>query len=108
MKRASSFTVRLMMTLQHMNSAALSEYDEEMCARGLETKTRMGARQKRQNILRALDAVFSEQERQLDLGLFCDPNIIADVYRNATAQSSMDAWLVAQKDAREAWASAGI
>ena len=100
MKRASSFTVRLMMTLQHMNSAALLEYDEEMCARGLESKTRLGARQKRHNIIRAQDAVFSEQERQWDITPVCDPNVIAIVYHNVTAQSSMEAWLVAQHDAR--------
>ena len=108
MKRASSFTVRLMMTLQHMNSGALLEYDEEMCTRGLESKTRGGARQKRHNIIRAQDAVFSEQERQLDIRPVCDPNVIASVYHHATAQSSMEAWLVAQKDAQAARISADV
>ncbi|KAL3902377.1 MAG: hypothetical protein SGARI_005867 [Bacillariaceae sp.] len=102
MKRASSFTVRLMMTLQHMKRDILLEHDEEMCTRGLEYKTRGGARQRRQNIQRSLDAVLSEQERQWDCMPVCDPNVIADVYHHVTAQSSMEAWLVAQHDARAA------
>jgi hypothetical protein len=102
MKRSSAFTVRLVTTLQEVESRPLLEIDDEMCTRGLEARTRTGTRQKRQNILRALDAVLCEQKRQWHMGPMCDDSMIANIYHNAAAQSSMEAWLMAQKDARAA------
>ncbi|KAL3912361.1 MAG: hypothetical protein SGARI_001198 [Bacillariaceae sp.] len=103
MKRASSYIVRIMATLQSMEGGEqFAVYDEELCMRGLEAKTRVGARQRRHNILRAIDTVLSEQERQLDMMDLTDGNAIAQTYHNVTTQSSIEAWLVAQKDARAA------
>jgi hypothetical protein len=100
MKRSSSFTVRLMMELQRDVRSFYGEEDQELCSRGLESKTRGGARRRRQNIMSAIDAVLLEQERQWEMGVFNDVYSLARVYREATAQCSMEAWLVAQKDAK--------
>ncbi|KAG7359804.1 hypothetical protein IV203_034902 [Nitzschia inconspicua] len=103
MKRSSSFTIRLMTELQQRGASPskyLEQEDEEMCTRGLEAKTRSGARRRRQNIVTAIDAVLMEQERQRQVGSINDIYNLAHIYKDATASCSMDAWLAAQKDAK--------
>lgn len=100
MRRSSSFTVRLLMELQQRGTEFLIGDDEEMCIRGLEGKTRTGARRRRHAIVSAIDAVLVEQERQWDIGLLSDVYGLARVYREASAQCAMEAWLTAQEDAK--------
>jgi hypothetical protein len=99
MKRSSSFTVRLMMGLQCEEGSIDGADDEEICTRGLESRTRRGAKTRRQNVFSAIDAVILEQERQRDMSSFNDIYTLARVYRDASASCSLDAWLVAQNDA---------
>jgi hypothetical protein len=100
MNHSSSFTVRLMMG-SHCKAGSIDVADdEEICTRGLECRTRTGARKRRRNIFTAIDAVILEQERQRDIASFNDIYAIARVYRDASAQCSLDSWLVAQKDAK--------
>jgi hypothetical protein len=100
MKRSTSFTVRLMMGLQRQAGSIDEADDEEICTRGLESRTRTEARKRRHNIFCAIDAVMLEQERQRDMSSFSDIYTLARVYRDASAQCSLEAWLVAQKDAK--------
>jgi hypothetical protein len=100
MKRSSSFTVRLMMGFHSKLGSIDVADDEEICARGLESRTRTGARKRRRNIFTAIDAVILEQERQRDIGSFNDIYAIARVYHDASAQCSLDSWLVALRDAK--------
>jgi hypothetical protein len=92
MKRSYSFIVRLMESKQGLD-------EDEMCFRGLETKTRSGARRRRQNIESSMDAVIWEQERQWEENSFSTIRL-AKAYRHDSAQCSMAAYLVGQKDAQ--------
>jgi hypothetical protein len=93
MKKSYAFIVRLIEGKQ-------GREDDEMCSRGLETKTRLGARRRQQQIEGSVDAVLFEQEKQWEENIYSTRRL-AEVYRQYTAQCSMTAYLVAQKDAQE-------
>jgi len=73
------------------------ENDDELCPRGLEGRTRAGARRKRKSIEAAWDAVLGEQEKQWDEGRF-NSFTLARVYLESAAQSAMAAFLAAKRD----------
>jgi hypothetical protein len=73
--------------------------DDELCTRGLEFKTKAAAKSRRRQVEISIDSVLLEQERQWD-EQYDDPKNIAEVYRQATAQSSIAAHLSGQKDAK--------
>jgi hypothetical protein len=73
--------------------------DNEMCSRGLESRTRAGERRRRQQIEASVDAVLCEQEKQWEQN-FLSTRWLAQIYRKSSAQSSMIAYLAAQKDAK--------
>jgi hypothetical protein len=93
MQKSYAFIVRLIEYNQGLE-------DDEMCSRGLETKTRLGMRRRKQQIEVAVDAVLFEQEKQWKENIYSTRRL-AEVYRPYTAQCSMTAYLVAQKDAQE-------
>jgi hypothetical protein len=99
MKKSVSFTVKLMEWKE--GESIYDDDDEEVCPRGLEGHTRNGFRRKRQNVEAAVDTVLIEQEHQWEMNV-TDDAALARLYRNACAQCSMEAWLVAQKDAKAA------
>lgn len=74
------------------------ECDDELCSRGLETRTRTGARRKRQSIEASWDAVLGEQEKQWREGRFSS-FALARVCLESAAQNAMVAFLAAKKDA---------
>ena len=59
-----------------MRNEIIAEDDEEYCTRGLEFKTKAGARFRSSNKLRTRSAVLNEQDLQRDEG-FEDPQYIA-------------------------------
>eukprot|EP00934_Nitzschia_sp_Nitz4_P002115 Nitzschia sp. Nitz4//scaffold289_size23394//9758//10390//NITZ4_008477-RA/size23394-processed-gene-0.12-mRNA-1//-1//CDS//3329545822//2115//frame0 len=73
--------------------------DEDLCARGLESRTRNGSRLKRMNIESAWDAVLYEQEKQYNDGRY-NTTLLAKIYREATAQCAMTAFLRAKSDSQ--------
>ena len=90
-KKSYCFIVRMMERRQHLDEV------EEMCSRGLETRTRIGEKRRRQYIEASLDAVFYEQECQWDEG-FSNPRAIAAAYKEVSTESCMQAYINAQKD----------
>jgi hypothetical protein len=75
------------------------EDDDELCPRGLEERTRKGARRKQQCIEASRDAVLCEQENQWQGGRFSSW-ALARVYSESAAQSTMAAFLVGKRDAQ--------
>mmetsp|Transcript_55103 Transcript_55103/g.154670 ORF Transcript_55103/g.154670 Transcript_55103/m.154670 type:complete len:197 (-) Transcript_55103:30-620(-) len=75
--------------------------DKDVCLRGLEARTPVGARQKSQNRIEARAAVFFEQEIQEEDG-YSDPDAIADAYFDCSERCQLDAQMLALRDAREA------
>lgn len=96
MKKSISFTVKLM----ERNQTSMYD-DDEVCPRGLEGHTRNGSIRKSQNVEGAVDSVLIEQERQWETNVV-DDVALARLYRSVCAQCTMEAWLVAQKDAKAA------
>ncbi len=76
------------------------------CPRGLEYRTIAGAELRRRNKERAWDAVLDEQDRQWDENI-TDDEAIAQVYRESSRRSAVEAHKVALQDAaevlRECW-----
>ena len=93
-RKAYLFIVKLM-----EKTRPFQDDDEELCSRGLESRTRDGARRRKRDVETAIDAVLSEQERQWE-GSFYNAKQLATVYRQATAQACMAAYVRAQKDER--------
>lgn len=81
------------------NKECALEENDELCSRGLESRTKAGARRKRMNIAASWDAVLYEQEKQWDEGRY-SPTALAKVYRDATAQCEMVAFLAGKRDAQ--------
>jgi hypothetical protein len=104
MKRSSSFIVRQFMVRR--NGVSVNDDDgddDELCIRGLEGKTRCGVSRRRKNIEQAIDAVLVEQQRQKEIFSTCgDIYALSRIYRDSTAQCCIEAWVAAQKDARDA------
>jgi hypothetical protein len=71
--------------------------DDDYCSRGLENKTREGARKKLRNKIDARAAVFFEQEMQQEEGLF-DLEQIADCYYEYSEPCHAAAQMVALRD----------
>ena len=86
-------------TVKMMESKHVLLDDNEMCTRGLESRTRAGTQRKRQHVQTSVDVVLYEQERQWEKNCY-SPTRLAKVYRDISAQSSMSAFLAAQKDAK--------
>jgi hypothetical protein len=80
--------------------------DDDYCARGIENRTREGARRKLQNKVDARAAVFFEQEMQQEDGLF-DPEEMADCYYKYSEHCHASAHMVALRDERAAMAIYG-
>jgi len=93
-RKSQMFIVKLME--RGMSSL---EDDEELCPRGLESRTRLGARRKNETIEASWDAVLGEQEKQWQEGKFSAWSL-ARIYFEASAQSSMEAFLAAKRDAQ--------
>lgn len=93
-RKSQMFIVKLME--RGMSSL---EDDEELCPRGLESRTRAGARRKTRTIEASWDAVLGEQEKQWDEGRF-SAWALARIHFEASAQSSMEAFLAAKRDAQ--------
>jgi hypothetical protein len=77
------------------------EDSDNFCTRGIESRTREGARRKRQNKIDARAAVFFEQEMQ-ELNCICDPETIADVYFDYTEHCQVSAYMMALRDRQAA------
>ena len=73
--------------------------NNEICSRGLESRTRADAQQRRQKIEATVNAVLCEQERQWEQD-FHSTRCLAEIYQKSSAQSSMIAYLAALKDAK--------
>jgi hypothetical protein len=73
--------------------------DEDFCMRGLEGRTKFGARRRKNNKARALDAVWSTQvalwKQKID-----DPSIIAAAYKPHSTNAKYPAIAVAHNDER--------
>ncbi|KAG7354439.1 hypothetical protein IV203_003795 [Nitzschia inconspicua] len=81
-------------------SGVLAEGDD-VSFRGLEARTTIGLRQKRQNRMNAYAAVFFEIDTQHDMGM-TDDDAIADAYFNYSEPCLMAAQMIAVRDAEEA------
>lgn len=82
-----------------------SNNDNDVCLRGLESRTCEGGRQKRQNRVSATAAVFMALDSQEDYG-FVDDEAIADAYYVYSEKCLLHAQMMAlrdHKDALEAW-----
>ena len=73
----------------------------DVSIRGLESKTRVGMKRKRQSRLNAYAAVFFEIDRQLEEGYF-DEELIADAYFNYSEQCAVSAQMIGKRDEIEA------
>lgn len=82
-----------------MNGYTILENDEEFCARGLESRTKVGARARSYSKLRTRSAVLNEQDMQREEG-FHDPYILATVSMEQTAASRAWAQAIAMEDYR--------
>lgn len=82
-----------------MNGNTNFESDEEFCTRGLESRTRAGARARSYSKLRTRSAVLNEQDMQREEG-FHDAYILATVSMEQTASSRAWAQAIAVEDYR--------
>lgn len=94
MKEITKSEARLM-------ECGLQQESEDVCLRGLECRTKEGARTKRQNRSNAIAAVFFELDGQEDDGIF-DDEAVADVYFNCSEHCQVSAQMLGMRDAREA------
>ena len=94
---------RCISTVQKMMNSTLTELDvesERHCPRGLEGKTREGAKRRKDNKLDALAAVLEEQSMQWDEDVD-DEEAIMEVYSVFSIPCGEDAHLQALEDALE-------
>jgi hypothetical protein len=80
-----------------MKGERIAEDDEDFCMRGLEMRTRAGARMRSRNKLRVRSAVLNEQDLQHDEG-FCDPQYIAMACIEESREGREEAVLRAKYD----------
>eukprot|EP00529_Nitzschia_sp_RCC80_P032559 CAMPEP_0113485732 /NCGR_PEP_ID=MMETSP0014_2-20120614/24636_1 /TAXON_ID=2857 /ORGANISM="Nitzschia sp." /LENGTH=232 /DNA_ID=CAMNT_0000379389 /DNA_START=245 /DNA_END=943 /DNA_ORIENTATION=- /assembly_acc=CAM_ASM_000159 len=73
------------------------EDTDEICCRGLEARTKVGSRARSRVRCKAIWSVLDEQSIQLDEGVH-DEDFIADVYRELTSSSSLEALNKGLKD----------
>jgi len=78
----------------------LFENEEDHCFRGLEYRTREGARRRQTNKITAITAVLDEQDRQIYEGIW-DPEALADVYRQNSAHCIDSAFLLGLRDEQD-------
>jgi len=71
--------------LMMMSGQRIPEDDPEICTRGLEFRTKAGARYRNRNKISARAAVLNEQDMQVEEGFF-DPQYIAMVSEEASQQ----------------------
>jgi hypothetical protein len=83
-----------------LESGLLNEGDD-ICLRGLECRTKEGARTKRHNRANANAAVFFELDSQEDKGI-SDDEALADAYFNCSEHCKVSAQMIGMRDAREA------
>jgi hypothetical protein len=84
-----------------MMDSGLLEESDDVCLRGLECRTKEGARAKRQNRANVNAAIFFELDSQEDNGIY-DDEAIADVYYNYSEHCQVSAQMIGARDAREA------
>jgi hypothetical protein len=84
-----------------LDRGVLAEGDD-VTIRGLESRTRDGARRKRAHKLHAYTAVFMELETQLELGIR-DEDALADVYYELSEQCQAAAQMLAARDAKDVY-----
>lgn len=92
-QKARAFIVKMME--RGMGSL---EHDDELCPRGLEARTKLGSRRRRESIEASWDAVLGEQEKQWQEGRY-NASALARVYFESSAQSAMVAYIAAKGDA---------
>jgi hypothetical protein len=98
--RSSLWTeLQILENIDAADQAILEEYDE-VCSRGLETQTKHGKRQRKQNRILASNTVMGEQAHQ-KIG-DRDEMYLADLYWFRSQNAVRSAIAVAQKDAHEA------
>jgi len=91
-KRSQQFIVKMM----EKNIKSLED-DDELCPRGLEAKTKMGYKRRKEAIEEGWDAVLVEQDKKCT-----NPLRIANVYGKATAPCSIEAFLRGKRDEKYA------
>jgi hypothetical protein len=74
---------------------------DRYCARGLESETDEGSHQMAHRIQEARDAVFDEQNLQLDENMY-DPELLADIYFHCTSACQQEARHRASLDENDA------
>lgn len=91
-------TIRQTLDMMMQGNSVVAN-DEEFCTRGLESRTRVGARARSYTKLRTRSAVLNEQDMQREEG-FQDPYILATVSMEQTASSRAWAQAIALEDYR--------
>lgn len=91
-KKSQLFIVKM------MEKGLRLEEDDELCPRGLEAKTRKGARGHQDNIDASREAVMWEQDKQWRDGRH-SAVALARVYAESAAQSKMAAFVTGKRDA---------
>ena len=94
-KASCKATIKLMMSSQQVIE------DEELCSRGLEGKTREGAKLRIKNRYKVKHAVLREQEAQRQAGVYNDL-FLAEVSQAKTTKCVERALENARNDEREA------
>jgi hypothetical protein len=93
-KAAMVATLRLMLSgVEDLDC----EDSDQHCARGLEFRSRAGARKRKENKLLALEAVLGEQDDQFDKGIF-NPTAISLVYQQVSRRPRISAHERGMKD----------
>eukprot|EP00545_Synedropsis_sp_CCMP1620_P008328 CAMPEP_0119003834 /NCGR_PEP_ID=MMETSP1176-20130426/793_1 /TAXON_ID=265551 /ORGANISM="Synedropsis recta cf, Strain CCMP1620" /LENGTH=220 /DNA_ID=CAMNT_0006955471 /DNA_START=33 /DNA_END=695 /DNA_ORIENTATION=+ len=77
-------------TLRAILSGEYQGDDDRHCARGLEFRSRAGARKRKENKLMALEAVLKEQDDQYDDGIV-NPTAISVVYQQVSLRPRISA-----------------
>lgn len=90
-------TVRMM---ANGSTSQLFENEDDHCFRGLEYRTREGARRRQSNKITAITAVLDEQDRQIYEGIW-DPEALADTYRRTSAHCTDAAFLLGLRDEQD-------
>jgi hypothetical protein len=93
-------TIRLIM------QGCLNVDTNEHCARGLELRTRIGARKRRVNKLRVLAAVLDEQDVQFELSII-DNEMIAETYQRLSRGCKNEAIARGKLDRDDAYGTRG-
>lgn len=90
-------------TVQRMMNNTLTEEDmqgEEFCTRGLEYRTRVGAKKRMRNKLNGTASVLHEQDRQIFEGLTCrDEEALAKAYQSVNFHCAAEARALGEQDA---------